>query len=108
MGEPRLWGPDDRETAHLALDASKRLVQWRRDLRGVGDTRGLFCLVQSHNWHTIHIWTTMDFDSKWVVHSPDHVLVLVFNPGGLPRALLNLLNFLLDAYHSAVHSPLSR
>jgi len=42
----------------------------------VGNTRGWFCLVQSNNSHTTHIWTTMDFDSKWEVHSPDHVFIL--------------------------------
>ena len=35
----------------------------------------------------------MDFDSKWVAHSPSHVLILSFNSRGLPRALLNWLNF---------------
>lgn len=41
-----------------------------------GDTRGPFCMAQSNNSHAIHIWTTMDFDSKRVAHSPDHVYIL--------------------------------
>ena len=53
---------------------NRRIPSWMRtDNRSDGDgthtsgnTRVLPCLVQSNNSHAIHIWTTMDFDSKRV------------------------------------------
>lgn len=107
-GPVAFGGLDDHEPARLVLDARRQSTGCAGTMQ-VGNTRGLFSMVQSNNGHTILIWTTMGLIQKWVAHSPDHVHILfLFNTCGLPRALLNLLNFLLDAFHPTIHFLLPR
>lgn len=105
-GPVAFGGPDDHEPAHLVLDASRQSTGGAGTMQA-GNTRGLFCLVAIKQWSHHPYLDDNGFDSKWVAHSPDHVYIL-FNPNRLHRALLNLLNFLLDAFHSTIPFLLPR